>query len=84
MDMAPFAGTNRIRFDGCDLSRGRGTPVPSGYQPIIREVRVLAALCLLGLWQAAAALGGPLVVTALCTAAATAAGVWAIAVLRER
>ena len=28
--MAPFAGTNRIRFDGCDLSRERGTPVSSG------------------------------------------------------
>jgi hypothetical protein len=24
---APFAGMTRIRFDGCDLSPGRGTPV---------------------------------------------------------
>jgi hypothetical protein len=24
---ASFAGTNRIRFDECDLSRERGTPV---------------------------------------------------------
>ena len=50
---------------------------------IMSEVRFLAALGLLGLWQAAAALGGPLVVTALCTAAAAAVGAWAIAVLRE-
>jgi hypothetical protein len=27
--MTPFAGTNRIRFDGCDLSPERGTPVRS-------------------------------------------------------
>jgi hypothetical protein len=27
---APFAGTNRIRFDGSVLSRERGTPVSSG------------------------------------------------------
>jgi hypothetical protein len=58
-------------------------PVSSGRRRIISEVRVLAALGLLGLWQAAAALGGPLAVTALCTAAAAAAGAWAIAVLRE-
>jgi hypothetical protein len=82
--MAPFAGTNRIRFDGSDLSRGRGTPVPSGYQSIIREVRLLAALALLGLWQAAASLGGPFVVTAACTLGAAALGVWAIAVLRRQ
>jgi hypothetical protein len=47
-------------------------------------VRVLAALGLLGLWQAAAMLGGPLVVTALCTLGGAALGVWAIGVLRER
>jgi hypothetical protein len=58
--------------------------VPSGYQPTIERVRLLAALALLGLWQAAAALGGPLVVTALCTLGGAALGVWAIAVLRER
>jgi len=63
---------------------GRDTQVLSGHQPIIREVRVLAALCLLGLWQAAAALGGPRVVTVLCTAAAAAVGAWAVAVLRRQ
>ena len=26
--LTPFAGMTRIRFDGCDLSRGCGTPVP--------------------------------------------------------
>src|SRR3989440_4269991 len=29
--VSPFAGTNRIRFDGCDLSPERGTPVPECY-----------------------------------------------------
>jgi hypothetical protein len=29
MRAPPFAGTNRIRFDGCDLSPGQGTPVHS-------------------------------------------------------
>ena len=28
--MTPFAGANRIRFDGCDLSPERGTPVSRG------------------------------------------------------
>jgi len=81
--MAPFAGTNRIRFDGCDLSRGCGTPVSSGYQRRIQQVRLLAALGLLGIWQAAASLGGPVLVTGLCTLGAAALGAWAIAVLRE-
>jgi hypothetical protein len=27
---SPFAGTNRIRFDGCDLSLEGGTPVRRG------------------------------------------------------
>src|SRR5919202_6499650 len=30
--LPPFAGANRIRFDGCDLSLLRGTPVSAGYQ----------------------------------------------------
>jgi hypothetical protein len=46
-------------------------------------VRFLAALGLLGLWQAAASLGGPLVVTLLCTVGAAALATWAIVVLRE-
>jgi len=57
--------------------------VSSGGHRIISEVRLLAALGLLGLWQAAAALGEPLVVTALCTVGAAVVGAWAIAVLRE-
>jgi hypothetical protein len=28
--MTPFAGANRIRFDGCDLSPEQGTPVSRG------------------------------------------------------
>jgi hypothetical protein len=46
-------------------------------------VRLLAAVGLVGIWQAAASLGGPLIVTALFTAAAAALGAWALAVLRE-
>ena len=29
----PFAGMTRSRFDGCDLSRARGTPVPEQRAP---------------------------------------------------
>src|SRR5581483_6520002 len=29
----PFAGMTRIRFDGCDLSPERGTPVAEAYSP---------------------------------------------------
>jgi hypothetical protein len=46
-------------------------------------VRFLAALGLIGLWQAAASLGGPLAVTAVFTLAGAALGAWAIAALRE-
>jgi hypothetical protein len=43
----------------------------------------MAALGLIGIWQAAASLGGPLPVTVAFTLGAVAVGVWAIAVLRE-
>jgi hypothetical protein len=46
-------------------------------------VRLLASLGLIGLWQAAASLGGPLAVTAAFTLAGAALGAWAIAALRE-
>jgi hypothetical protein len=46
-------------------------------------VRLLAALGLIGIWQAAASLGGPLAVTAAFTLGAAALGAWAVAVLRE-
>jgi hypothetical protein len=46
-------------------------------------VRLFAALGLIGIWQAAASLGGPLPVTAAFTLGAAALGAWAIAVLRE-
>jgi hypothetical protein len=57
--------------------------VPSDRRRIILEVRLLAAMGLIGIWNAAASLGGPLVLTASCTLGATALGAWAIAVLRE-
>ncbi len=41
---APFAGTSRIRFDGCDLSRARGTPAGERYRlPVLRLPPALAA-----------------------------------------
>lgn len=43
----------------------------------------LAPLALIGIWQAAASLGGPTGVTVALTAGAAALGGWAIAVLRE-
>jgi hypothetical protein len=46
-------------------------------------VRFLAAVGLIGIWSAAASLGGPLVLTAVFTAGGIALGAWAIAVLRE-
>jgi hypothetical protein len=46
-------------------------------------VRVLAVLGLVGIWQAASLLHGPLFLTALLTLGAGALGAWAIAVLRE-
>ena len=46
-------------------------------------MRFLAVLGLVGIWQAAASLGGPLPVTAALTLGSAALGAWAIAVLRE-
>jgi hypothetical protein len=46
-------------------------------------VRLLAALGLIGIWEAAASLGGPLPVTAAFTLGAAVLGAWAIAVLHE-
>jgi hypothetical protein len=46
-------------------------------------VRLLAALGLIGIWQAAASLGGPLPLTAALTLGSAALGAWALAVLRE-
>ena len=46
-------------------------------------MRLFAALGLIGTWNAAASLGGPLVLTVSCTLAAAALGAWAIAVPRE-
>jgi hypothetical protein len=47
-----------------------------------REVRLIALVGLIGIWQAAASLGAPLAVTALFTLGAAALGAWAVAVLR--
>jgi hypothetical protein len=60
-----------------------GTPVPSGYPCTIEEVRLLVAPGSVGIWFAAAAIGGSVVVTALFTAGALLVGAWAVAVLRE-
>jgi GTPase involved in cell partitioning and DNA repair len=57
--------------------------VPSDRRRIILEMRLLAAMGLIGIWNAAASLGGPLVLTASYTLGAVALGAWAIAVLRE-
>jgi hypothetical protein len=46
-------------------------------------VRLLAVPWLIGIWFAAAALGGPVVVTALLTIGAAALGAWALAALRS-
>jgi hypothetical protein len=80
---APFAGTNRIRFDGCVLSRERGTPVSSGYLPTIGRVRILALPGLVGIWHTASLLHGSTVVTAAFTLGAAVLAVWALAVLRD-
>jgi hypothetical protein len=45
-------------------------------------VRLIALVGLVGIWQAAASLGAPLVVTALFTLGAAALAAWAVAVLR--
>jgi hypothetical protein len=59
-----------------------GTPVPSGYPPKIRGVRVLGLLALAGIWQTASLLRGSVAVTALLTLGAALLGLWAIATLR--
>jgi hypothetical protein len=46
-------------------------------------VRLLSFLGLVGLWSAAASLGGPFIVTLLFTAGAALLGIWALAALRE-
>jgi len=46
-------------------------------------VRLLGVLALVGVWNAASALHGSLVVTLLLTVGSVALGAWAIAVLRE-
>src|SRR5512141_23147 len=80
----PFAGTNRIRFSGWDLSRSRAAPrCRQASDAPLRGVRLLSLLGLAGLWSAAASLGGPFVVTLLCTAGAALLGAWALATLRE-
>ena len=56
----------------------------SGYQGTIRRVRITAAVALVGLWEASAALGGPLLVTAALTLAAALLGWWATGILRMR
>jgi hypothetical protein len=97
--LSPFAGTSRIRFDGCDLSRGRGTPVCSVEQcrqantPQLRTVRTLlaagtialACTALLGIQQtvAVALRQTPGGATTMITLGIAALGVWAISVLRE-
>ena len=82
--MTPFAGTNRIRFDGSDLSRLRAAPrYRQASNAPLDGVRLLSLVGVVGLWQAAASLGAPLLVTALLTAGAAALGVWALAVLRD-
>jgi hypothetical protein len=47
------------------------------------ELRLLALVGVVGLWQAAASLGGPLLVTAVFTLGGAALGAWAIVVLRD-
>jgi hypothetical protein len=61
------------------MVRARGT-MSSGYVSTIDRVRMLAALGLLGIQQA---VPGPFVVSLLVTAAAAAAGIWAVATLRQ-
>jgi hypothetical protein len=46
-------------------------------------VRVLTVPGSIGIWFAASALGGPVVLTAACTLGAALLALWAIAVLRE-
>jgi hypothetical protein len=46
-------------------------------------VRLLAAVWLVGIWEAAASLGTPAPVTAAATIGAALLGAWALAALRE-
>ena len=46
-------------------------------------VRLLAMPSVVGIWFAASALGGPVVVTALLTIGAVGLGAWALAALRS-
>jgi hypothetical protein len=46
-------------------------------------VRTLAVAALVGIWEAAASLGAPFVVTGVLTLAAAALALWALAVLRR-
>jgi hypothetical protein len=57
--------------------------VPSGRHCTIVEVRLLAAVWLLGIWQAAASLGTPAPATAALTVGAALLGVWALAAVRR-
>jgi hypothetical protein len=50
--------------------------------PSFLDVRLLAALALLGIWHAASLLHGSTVVTALFTIGAAVLAVWAVAALR--
>jgi hypothetical protein len=58
--------------------------MPSDGLCTIFRMRLVCAVGVIGIWQAAAALGGPLPLTILATGLASLAGVWAIAALRDR
>jgi hypothetical protein len=73
-----------IRFDSyTPRPRRRDTRCRHGGTAPFEGVRLLFLLCGVGIWQAAASLGAPLLVTMLLTAAAAALGLWALAVLRD-
>jgi hypothetical protein len=81
--LTPFAGANRIRFDGCDLSRVRAAPrCRQVTRAPFSGVRLLVVPGLVGIWSAASTLGGSFLVTAVFTAGAALLAVWAVAVLR--
>jgi hypothetical protein len=61
------------------MVRARAT-MPSGYVSRIRQVRVLASFGLLGIQQA---VPGSLALSLVVTVVAAAAGVWAVATLRQ-
>ena len=58
--------------------------MPSDATCTIFRMRLACAVGMIGIWEAAAALGGPLPLTILATALASLAGAWAVAALRER